>query len=138
MQCDGEECYRDCYAWSPDVRWGKEAMSFCPNCQSNDRVGPHVFQSNHHARHVHGVKDSCCIVSRRCICYECEKEHNTHKNELISKVSEIGLSVQGGNDDRLEDKSCTFMGYNHKSLPLLPCLYGMHFRMLNAQNWCKQ
>ena len=109
------------------MRRGKEAMPFCPNSQSNSRVGPHGFRSNHHARYARGAKDSCCILSRRCVCHDCEKEYNAHKNELISKVSEIGLSVKEVNDEKLEDKSCTFMGHNEKSLPLLPCGYGTHF-----------
>ena len=71
MQCDVEECYRNCYVRLLDIRWGKEAMPFCPNCQSNERVGAHGFQSNHHARHIFGLKESYCIISRRCICHEC-------------------------------------------------------------------
>ena len=45
----------------------------------------------------------------------------------MSKVSEIGLSVKEVNDDKLEDKSYTFIRHNKKSLPLLPCGYGIHF-----------
>ena len=71
-QCNTEEYHRDCYVWLPDVRWGEEAIPFCPNCQSNERVGPHGFQNNHHARHIFGKKESHCIISRRHICYECE------------------------------------------------------------------
>ena len=52
MKYDTEEQYWDFYVWLPDVRWDKEAMLFFPNCQSNDRVGPHRFQRNHHDWHV--------------------------------------------------------------------------------------
>ena len=45
------------------MRWGKEAMTCSHNCQSNDRVGLNGFQSNRHARHVFGVRDSYCIIS---------------------------------------------------------------------------
>ena len=105
VQCDVEECHCDCCIWLPDVRWGKEAMLFCPNCQSNSRVGPYGFGSNHHARHTRGAKESCFILSRRCVCLDYGKECNAHGNELMSKVSEIGLSVKEANDDELEEKS---------------------------------
>ena len=39
----------------------------------------------------------------------------------------MGLSANNANNNRLQEKSHTFMGYNQKSLPLLPYGYGTHF-----------
>ena len=55
MSCDIVEYYRDCYLWLPDIIWGKEDMTVCPDFQSNERVGPHGFQKEHHSRHIFGL-----------------------------------------------------------------------------------
>ena len=71
------------------------------------------------------AKKLYCVLSRRCICHECEKECNIHKSELTRKSIGIGLSIKEVNEDILLEKSRTSMVHNHKSLTLLPCGYGV-------------
>jgi len=65
--------YRDIYVWLPDVRWGVEAMPFCPACLSNKHVEFHVWRDNHFGRWICGLDTNYFTVSRRYKCLSCQK-----------------------------------------------------------------
>ena len=68
--------YRDVYVWLPDIRWdddGTNCKPCCPSCKSNENVGNNGFRDNHFGRLVIGLKENYYVISRRYICYSCQR-----------------------------------------------------------------
>ena len=63
----------------------------------------------------------CCTVSRQCAFCDCEKECGARKNELKQRAVEVVFPTVKVSGSALSEKSCTHVGHNQKSLPLLPC-----------------
>jgi hypothetical protein len=96
---------RDIKVWLPDLQWGLEAMPCCPTCESNIAVRPHCWRDNHFGRRVCDLGTHYFAMSRRYICRTCQAQA----------------------DDLADDEHYTFMGWNRKSLELLPFGYGDEF-----------
>ena len=140
--------YRDIRVWLPDVRWGPEFMPVCGTCH-NPASRAHGFQPNHYGRKIISEDSHYFIISRRYYCGCC---HNRAKDLAASiNVSTTPPlppslpplfppppsshahplphplpSMQGPaiTDDKIH---YTFMGYDKKSVPLLPYDYGLKF-----------
>lgn len=111
--------YRDVYVWLPDVMWPDKVkntfMPCCPNCKTNDRVGPHCFRSNHFGRLVVDLHETYYVISRRYICYECQEVSQKAKVQVEAFAEENNVSADIEVD---EDASYTFMGWDERILPL--------------------
>ena len=119
--------YRDVVIWLPDVRWGAQAMPYCPNCRSNTKVGVHGWRDNHVGRRITTMTSNYFILSRRYICHECERNASSAKVAAMLMAEEHGLQVMKGVEDAtsvLPNPSYTFMGWDQASISLLPNGYG--------------
>jgi len=111
--------YRDICVWLPDVRWG--CAITCPHCSCSDRTAAHGWRTNHFARRVVDLSDHFFIMSRRYVCHRCKEKH---ENDLRA----AGVDARGSDvDTSAEDNPYTFMGYNPKSVALLPYGFHLHF-----------
>jgi hypothetical protein len=111
--------YRDVFVWLPHIRWetpDKKYMPYCPTCKSNARVGPHCFRDNHAGRVIVGLTETYYTVGMRHICYECEEAHKKAKADFETAAKEQNLTATV----ELDDTKYTFMGWDQKSLHLLP------------------
>ena len=67
--------YRDIFVWLPDIRWPDNVkrtfVPCCPNCKTDDRVGPHCFRDNHSGRLIVGLEETCYCITRRYKCSAC-------------------------------------------------------------------
>ena len=96
--------YRDVFVWLPDVRWGREAMPVCPECESAERVMPHAFQNKHFGRRICGLDTHHFIMTRRYICHCCESKALRAKEEEARRVAVAsGVRVQ---DIEKDDIGC--------------------------------
>lgn len=117
---DNKAYYRDVHVWLPDVRWNtpdNRFMPCCPSCKSNARVGPHCFRDNHAGRVIVDMEETFSIISRRYICYEC-RDHSLQEKEKFEKT--VPKTSKCQYEVKLDESQYTFMGWNQKSLLLLP------------------
>lgn len=106
--------YRDIRVWIPELQYGMECMPSCPCCKSNKKVTVHGFQSNHYGRTVIGLKQNYYIISRRYRCEGCRE-----RNEALKRS--VSRAFSGEMEADIEQNiKYTFMGWNERSLPLLP------------------
>ena len=129
---DGEESYyRDIYVWLPDVRWGDEALPFCPTCETQQHVRFHAYRDNHFGRVVLTCKDHYFTISRRYICGRCKKVRDEQKQRAMDSAAHLGVTVEEVEEvdgaTKQKRQQFTFMGYNPVSVQLLPNGYGNHF-----------
>ena len=102
--------YRDVYVWLPDIQWNDDTncMPCCPSCKSNEHVGNNGFRDNHFGRLIVGLRENYYVISRRYICYSCQRKSKEADaainqafdgNEDVSveqTVNKIQYSFMGG------------------------------------------
>ena len=120
--------YRDVFVWLPDIRWPDNVkrtfVPCCPNCKTNDRVGPHCFRNNHSGRLIVGLEETYYCITRRYKCSACEEVAQQAKAQVEAFAKDKNLKVDVEVDD---ESSYTFMGWDQRVLPLLPYGKGNKF-----------
>ncbi|KAJ1624118.1 hypothetical protein T492DRAFT_882405, partial [Pavlovales sp. CCMP2436] len=139
---------RDIVVWLPDIQF--KQMPPCGECRSASAVAPHCFRSNTSGRRVCALDTDYFVISRRYICSDCKRAADVRKAsaqvalaaaQAVAMASGLraeeeaaeNAAVGGGGgrarrscagDEETDDsKPYTFMGYNHRSLMMLP--YGL-------------
>ena len=112
--------YRDVYVWLPDIRWptaaGKsEMMPDCPHCQINVRVAPHCFRDNHYGRLIVSLNTTYYTISRRYICYECQRKYNEAKEAIMEAAEQNNINA---NLQEVDESSYTFMAWDSRIMHL--------------------
>lgn len=120
--------YRDVKVWLPDEMWptvNNIFMPYCPTCKSNARVGPHCFRDNHPGRVIVGLYETYYVVGRRYKCHVCEGKMIKAKQELERVAKEKNLKLP--KPIELDESQYTFMGWDQRTLGLLPYNKGSKF-----------
>ena len=113
--------YRAIHVWLPHKRWDDAAMPPCVSCQSADNVSPHDFP--HAARRVVGLKTNYYVMSQRYICSCCKDSASQATARIHNALESQNLSIEGD----LTTRQYTFMGYDPRSVLLLPYGYGKKY-----------
>jgi hypothetical protein len=113
--------YRAIHVWLPHKRWDDAAMPPCVSCQSADNVSPHDFP--HAARRVVGLKTNYYVMSQRYICSCCKYTASQATARIHNALESQNLSIEGD----LTTRQYTFMGYDPRSVLLLPYGYGKKY-----------
>ena len=115
--------YQDVVVWVPDEQWGVECTPCCPSCGKNDKVGVHGYRTNHFGRRIVSLSSHYFIMSRRYICYGCKEERGKAEAAIAATAEREGINIEV----IPSTKPYTFMGYNPKSVSLLPFGHGDSF-----------
>ena len=115
--------YRDVVVWVPDEQWGVECTPCCPSCGKNDKVGVHGYRTNHFGRRIVSLNSHYFIMSRRYICHGCKEERGKAEAAIAATAEREGINIEV----IPRTKPYTFMGYNPKSVSLLPFGHGDSF-----------
>ena len=89
IECLEPSYFRDVHVWIPDLRWGSEAMPYCPSCLTNANVGAHGFRENHAGRRVFNTDTHYFVISRRYICHSCKEAAAAVKAAVASAQSPL-------------------------------------------------
>jgi len=115
--------YQKIIVWLPDVQFGCNIP--CPNDEcDNDSCKFHAWRDDHIARRVTDLYGHYYIMSRRYKCNSCEKHAAAIKKaEEEQNQQDEETNTADADGARQNEKSApeyTFMGYNEKTLQLLP------------------
>ena len=80
----------------PDLQWGIECMSCCPNCKFDTRVDVYGFSDNHPGRIVVGKYKNEFIISRRYICSTCKDKRKILTDAVEAVAADAGVEVTVG------------------------------------------
>jgi len=143
---------RDIVVWLPDIQF--KQMPPCGECRSASAVAPHCFRSNTSDLRICALDTDNFVISRRYICSDCKRAADVRKAsaqvalaaaQAVAMASGLraeeeaaenaAVGGKGGrarrssaDDEEMDDsKPYTFMGYNHRSLMLLPYGLGASF-----------
>ena len=113
--------YRAIHVWLPHKCWGDAGMPPCVSCQQADKVSPHDFP--HAARRVVGLKTNDYVMSQRYICSCCKDTAKQATARIHNALASQTLCIAGD----LTTRQYTFMGYDPRSVLLLPYGYGKKY-----------
>jgi hypothetical protein len=120
--------YRDVVVWLPQVRWGPSAMPCCPSCLTLTRVGQHAWRENHIGRRICNMTIHYFALTARYICHGCKELIGQKNNVARAAAENLGLQFSAeAEDDGVTLSQYTFMGWDQRSLPLLPHCYSQEF-----------
>ena len=117
----GEESYyRDIRIWLPDEEFGIKPP--CVDCGQSDQVSSHCFRDNHFGRRITHLTENYFVISKRYSCKRCQDEAVAAKLAATERALAAGLEVVAGDVPQI-----TFMGWDARSVALLPHGYGDEF-----------
>ena len=119
-------CYCKTVVWLPDVRFNESPP--CPNWCGNKSCHFHCWRNNHFGRLVVDFYRNCFVISRRCICHDCEKvaKEAKHANKkALDAAKKDSMSAESA--QLMPVPKYTFMAWDKRSLDQLPDGLGEEF-----------